>query len=48
LVDAADGEQGLVLPPVVGVVPEDVAVDGPEAFGSPSGDAAGLGGEWGR
>jgi len=28
LVDAADGERGLVLPPVVGVVPEDVAVDG--------------------
>jgi hypothetical protein len=29
LVDAADGERGLVLPPVVGVVPEDVAVDEP-------------------
>ena len=33
LVDAADGERGLVLPPVVGVVPEDVAVD--EAVGGP-------------
>ena len=38
LVDAADGERGLVLPPVVGVVPEDVAVDGPD----------GLNGEGGR
>jgi len=41
LVDAADGEQGLVLPPVVGVVPEDVAVDGPDGPG-------GLDGEVGR
>ncbi|MFF7976715.1 hypothetical protein [Streptomyces sp. NPDC007905] len=28
LVNAADGEHGLVLPPVAGVVPEDVAVNG--------------------
>jgi len=48
LVDAADGDRGLVLPPVMGVVPEDVAVDGPEAFGWRSGDAAGPGGEKGR
>jgi hypothetical protein len=41
LVDAADGERGLVLPPVVGVVPEDVAVDGPDGPG-------GLDGEVGR
>lgn len=34
LVDVADGERGLVLPPVVGIVPEDVAVDGPEADGA--------------
>ncbi|MFG2777475.1 SseB family protein [Streptomyces prunicolor] len=27
LVDAGDGERGLVLPPVVGIVPEAVAVD---------------------
>ena len=33
LVDAADGARGLVLPPVVGVVPEDVAVDGPDGEG---------------
>ncbi|MFF7970265.1 hypothetical protein [Streptomyces sp. NPDC007905] len=32
LVNAADGEQGLVLPPVAGVVPENVAVDGPESI----------------
>ncbi|MCZ0989319.1 hypothetical protein BEK98_19110 [Streptomyces diastatochromogenes] len=30
LVDAGDGERGLVLPPVVGIVPETVAVDRPE------------------
>ncbi|MFJ9863699.1 SseB family protein [Streptomyces sp. NPDC101165] len=30
LVDAGDGERGLVLPPVVGIVPQGVAVDGPE------------------
>nr|WP_237751099.1 SseB family protein [Streptomyces collinus] len=29
LVNAADGARGLVLPPVVGVVPEEVAVDRP-------------------
>jgi hypothetical protein len=29
LVDAGDGERGLVLPPVVGIVPEAVAVDRP-------------------
>ncbi|OIJ63298.1 hypothetical protein WN71_034965 [Streptomyces mangrovisoli] len=29
LVDAADGARGLVLPPVTGVVPDAVAVDGP-------------------
>ncbi|MGQ4420936.1 hypothetical protein ACN6LA_001456, partial [Streptomyces sp. SAS_269] len=29
LVDAGDGERGLVLPPVVGIVPDAVAVDGP-------------------
>ncbi|MFG2781371.1 hypothetical protein ACGFY7_26430 [Streptomyces prunicolor] len=41
LVDAVDGERGLVLPPVVGVVPEDVAVDGPNG-------PDGLDGEVGR
>ncbi|GHI07858.1 hypothetical protein Scel_61790 [Streptomyces cellostaticus] len=30
LVDAGDGERGMVLPPVVGIVPEAVAVNGPE------------------
>ncbi|MEU5540327.1 SseB family protein [Streptomyces sp. NPDC020362] len=40
LVDAGDGERGLVLPPVVGIVPETVAVDG---AGSDDG-AAGEGG----
>ncbi|MGW2747913.1 SseB family protein [Streptomyces sp. NPDC001450] len=30
LVDAGDGERGLVLPPVVGIVPEAVALDGPD------------------
>ncbi|WP_327402289.1 SseB family protein [Streptomyces sp. NBC_01288] len=30
LIDAGDGEQGLVLPPVVGIVPEAVAVDRPD------------------
>ncbi|MFF7973303.1 hypothetical protein [Streptomyces sp. NPDC007905] len=30
LVDAGDGERGLVLPPVVGIVPEAVAVNGPD------------------
>ncbi|MFF2204268.1 hypothetical protein [Streptomyces sp. NPDC058145] len=30
LVDAGDGERGLVLPPVVGIVPEAVAVDRPD------------------
>ncbi|WP_405948096.1 hypothetical protein OG588_17380 [Streptomyces prunicolor] len=44
LVDAADGERGLVLPPVVGVVPEDVAVDGPDGPGG----LDGLDGEVGR
>jgi hypothetical protein len=38
LVDAADGERGLVLPPVVGVVPEDVAVDGPSGPSGPDGE----------
>ncbi|MFE1315735.1 hypothetical protein [Streptomyces sp. NPDC058755] len=37
LVNVADGEQGLVLPPVAGVVPEGVAVDGPESFAAQSG-----------
>ncbi|WNM29974.1 hypothetical protein RKE30_05950 [Streptomyces sp. Li-HN-5-11] len=37
LVNAADGERGLVLPPVVGVVPEDVAVDGPNSLAALSG-----------
>lgn len=37
LVDAADGERGLVLPPVVGVVPEDVAVDGPDGLNGEDG-----------
>ncbi|MBP2050695.1 hypothetical protein J2Z21_003634 [Streptomyces griseochromogenes] len=31
LVDAGDGERGLVLPPVAGIVPEAVAVAGPES-----------------
>ncbi|MGW0285626.1 hypothetical protein ACWDXT_21275 [Streptomyces sp. NPDC003236] len=30
LVDAGDGERGLVLPPVMGIVPDAVAVDGPD------------------
>lgn len=38
LVDAADGERGLVLPPVVGVVPDDVAVDGPHGPHGPDGE----------
>ena len=33
LVDAGDGERGLVLPPVVGIVPEAVAVDRPDTDG---------------
>jgi hypothetical protein len=33
LVDAGDGERGLVLPPVVGIVPEAVAVDRPDIDG---------------
>lgn len=33
LVDAGDGERGLVLPPVVGIVPEAVAVDRPDIAG---------------
>ncbi|GHI07992.1 hypothetical protein AQI88_07275 [Streptomyces cellostaticus] len=33
LVDACDGERGLVLPPVLGIVPEAVAVDGPDGAG---------------
>jgi hypothetical protein len=37
LVNAADGEQGWVLPPVAGVVPEEVAADGPKSFASQSG-----------
>ena len=37
LVDAADGARGLVLPPVVGVVPEDVAVDGPDGLNGEDG-----------
>jgi hypothetical protein len=42
LVNAADGEQGLVLPPVAGVVPEDVAVDVPESSAARSGVMAGA------
>ncbi|WP_033286348.1 hypothetical protein [Streptomyces sp. NRRL F-525] len=34
LVDAGDGERGLVLPPVVGIVPEAVAVDRPDIDGA--------------
>ncbi|WP_330459607.1 hypothetical protein OIB37_23700 [Streptomyces sp. NBC_00820] len=41
VVDAADGERALVLPPVVGVVPEEAAVDGSEFPGVRSGDADG-------
>ncbi|MEW2161210.1 hypothetical protein AB0950_39375 [Streptomyces sp. NPDC007189] len=41
LVDAGDGERGLVLPPVTGIVPEAVAVDRPHA-------ATELGTEGGR
>ena len=33
LVDAGDGERGLVLPPVVGIVPEAVAVNRPDTDG---------------
>jgi hypothetical protein len=40
LVNAADGARGLVLPPVVGVVPEEVAVDRPGAFDPSPGRAA--------
>ncbi|MEU7413451.1 MULTISPECIES: SseB family protein [Streptomyces] len=36
LVDVADGEHGRVLPPVLGVVPQDVAVDGPVPALTPS------------
>ncbi|MFF4038719.1 hypothetical protein [Streptomyces sp. NPDC001816] len=35
LVDAGDGERGMVLPPVVGIVPEAVAVDRPGNDGGP-------------
>ncbi|TVZ95330.1 MULTISPECIES: hypothetical protein [unclassified Streptomyces] len=41
LVDAGDGERGLVLPPVVGIVPEGVAVDGPE-MGAVGGSGTGT------
>lgn len=37
LVDAGDGERGLVLPPVVGIVPEAVAVDRPDIDGGAQG-----------
>ncbi|WP_333772986.1 hypothetical protein [Streptomyces sp. IBSBF 3136] len=43
LVDAADGARGLVLPPVVGVVPEEVAVVGPGALDSSPGPATAPG-----
>ncbi|WP_411041893.1 SseB family protein [Streptomyces collinus] len=43
LVNAADGARGLVLPPVVGVVPEEVAVDRPGGPGSSPGPAASPG-----
>ncbi|MFI6466932.1 SseB family protein [Streptomyces sp. NPDC050538] len=33
LVDAGDGERGLVLPPVVGIVPEAIAVELPDTDG---------------
>ncbi len=33
LVDAGDGERGLVLPPVVGIVPEAIAVERPDTDG---------------
>ncbi|MGQ4417065.1 hypothetical protein ACN6LA_003106, partial [Streptomyces sp. SAS_269] len=45
LVDAGDGGRGMVLPPVVGIVPDGVAVDGPgggsgsRVSGLPDGDA---------
>ncbi|MFE1307732.1 hypothetical protein [Streptomyces sp. NPDC058755] len=42
LVDAADGERGTVLPPVVGIVPEAVAVDRPGGDGDP-GSGTGTG-----
>ncbi|MFG2264764.1 hypothetical protein [Streptomyces sp. NPDC048720] len=42
LVDAGDGERGLVLPPVVGIVPDAVAVDGPGG-GTGSGGLGGPG-----
>ncbi|MEU1405732.1 hypothetical protein ABZ471_25825 [Streptomyces sp. NPDC005728] len=39
LLDAGDGERGTVLPPVVGIVPEAVAVDGPaRGVGSGTGE----------
>ncbi|MFG2118079.1 hypothetical protein [Streptomyces sp. NPDC048710] len=41
LVDAGDGERGLVLPPVVGIVPEGVAVDGPD-MGAVGGSGTGT------
>jgi hypothetical protein len=45
LVNVADGEQGLVLPPVRGVVPEECAVDGPGSSAPPSGDVGNRMGE---
>lgn len=42
LVDAGDGERGLVLPPVVGIVPEDCALDGP-ARGEDAHTGVGIG-----
>ncbi|MFD5797981.1 hypothetical protein ACFWIO_31545 [Streptomyces diastatochromogenes] len=43
LVDAGDGERGLVLPPVVGIVPEAVAVDRPASeMDMESGSSSGV------
>jgi hypothetical protein len=42
LVDAGDGERGLVLPPVTGIVPEAVAVDRPHVEAELRGDGGGL------
>ncbi|MEU4032700.1 hypothetical protein [Streptomyces collinus] len=47
LVDAGDGERGLVLPPVVGIVPESCALNGP-AVGTDAGADADSGTGEGR
>ncbi|AGS69420.1 hypothetical protein HGI09_44460 [Streptomyces collinus] len=45
LVDAGDGERGLVLPPVVGIVPDAYALNGPATATDTDADADGGTGE---